>query len=449
MTAVTCHNDAVRSEGRRVQLRIAQLLVVLAVAATGAVVGSAAGAAPVPDDAPTDGALRALLADQHARGRPGPGWVRATLGCADSTSADDLHAFFADRRGPLIGWDNPHVIELGPNRWLWLAHDTYLDYPGTAATLHDVGGQIQNVAFVQVGSCFYLEHRGTKSERVNFEPGDDRVSPDHFLWPLGSEIHDGRLMVFWGETANAEEIPPVGHGISRHPIATWLATYDVATLERLSFEPAPNPGVEPQYGFAVASDETHSYLFGNTNLLNFWRSGGILNGPHSATKMYIARVPRGRLDMLPEYWNGGGWTGDASLAVPFSERFFAENAMQPRYLDGQWVSVVNMDGFYSWDVLVETADDPWGPWVLQEVVKKPPRAATAEKNTYHPIILPWSSSHGGLTIAISENAAVWAEAVHEPPAYRPGVFRVEWPGESEPHVAAGIDHRWRRVQFST
>ena len=67
------------------------------------------------------------------------------------------------------------------------------------------------------------------------------------------------------------------------------------TLARLAFYPAPDPGVTPIYGYAVASNATHTYLFGNTFEQNMVREGGFWSGRHSATRMYLARVPRGML----------------------------------------------------------------------------------------------------------------------------------------------------------
>lgn len=357
------------------------------------------------------------------------GLIETRLGCAASLASTDLHEFFGERRGPLIGWDNPHVIQLGPQRWLWLNHDTYLDYAGGAESLHDGGDQIQNVALEQNATCFSMLHRGTPAKRLNFEIGDGHVDRNRFLWPLGGEVDGDVVKVFWAETIPS--VPPPGpeDGIIRHPTKTWLAQYDVTTLERLTFAPAPNSGVEPIYGFAVASDADHSYLFGNTNMLNLAREGGFFNGPHSATKMFLARVPRGRLEVPPEYWNGSGWTDNAALSKPISDRFFAENTMQPRYIDGQWLSVVQEDGFYSREVFLDVAEHPWGPWVTVAHRTYTGRPAQVEKNSYQPIILPWSSPEDGISIIISENARHWPHAVADPPLYRPGVFEFAWPIE--------------------
>ncbi len=392
--------------------------------------------------APTAGARSPSGAPSPTTDQPvvdGDRMVESSLGCADGLAAVDLDAFFAGRIGPLVGWDNPHVIELGPNRWLWLIQDSYLDHEGDARTLWDTGLQLQNVALVQTGPCFTLLHRGTPEERLNFEIGDGHVDFSRFLWPLGGEVDGDVVRVFWAEMVPSVPEPPVGQGIIRHPVSTWLAEYDLTTLERRSFAPAPNSGVDPTWGFAVASDDDHSYLFGNSNQFNLMREGGLANGPHSATLMHLARVPRGRLDLVPEYWDGTGWAADSGASAPISDRFWTENTMQPRFLDGRWISVVKRDGFYGSEVWLEVAHDPWGPWIAVDAREYRPRAAAVEKNSYQPIVLPWSSIESGVEIVISENAADWSEAKADPDLYRPAVYEIAWPAEPDAALAAAAE----------
>ena len=115
--------------------------------------------------------------------------------------------------------------------------------------------------------------------------------------------------------------------------------------------------------------------------------------------MFLARVPFGEFEQLPEYWTGDGWSADPHSAAPISERFWAENTMQPRFIGGEWISVVKRDGFFGVDIWIEVAQDPWGPWVAHQVLTHEPRPAAVEKNSYQPIILPWSSPTEGLVIS--------------------------------------------------
>jgi hypothetical protein len=378
--------------------------------------------------APTDGRHgRGFGSLRRMRTAVQPDRVTTQVGCLRNLSAATLNREFGERIGPLFGWDNPHIYPLGGDRWLWLAHDSYVDYTGSANELTDAGLQLQNLAFVQDGRCFSIVHGGRLEAPVNFEPGVGSVPLKSFFWPLGGELHEGKLHIFWSKTAWDPDLPGPGDGLQRHPLSTWIGVYDPVTLERLSFRRAPNDGVFPQYGFAVASDRRFTYLFGNSNMLNFAREGGYLNGPHSATKMYLARVPRGRLHRQPSYRTATGWSKDASDAVPISERFWAENTMQPRYIDGRWIAVTKVDGFSGRDVVVDVAAKPWGPWKTVQRVRYEGRYGSEGMTSYQPILLPWRDPSGKLIVVLSENRDDWLESVANPILYRPAAFTVNWP----------------------
>jgi hypothetical protein len=359
------------------------------------------------------------------------GYVVTELGCASGRSAAELNERFRDRLGPILGLDNAHVVDLGHQRFLWLFNDIYFDHTNTKSSL--LGSpSVRNVAVLQQRNCFTLVRRGDRSRILSFEPGDERdvkvEGVDRFFWPLGGELHGGRVWVFWAEMKQ-DKPAAAGDGISRHPIRTWLATYDATSLERLDFRPARNDGVFPQYGYAVASDDDITYLFGNSNLLNLKLEGGFYSGPHSATKMYLARVPRGQLDQLPEYRTAKGWSADPDDAVPISERFWTENGMQPRYLAGRWVSVTKVDGFWGKETIVEIADEPWGPWRIVSKRTIEPFRGFDVMNNYQPIILPYRDPSGDMVIVMSQNANNWLDAIEDAAMYRLHVYAEPWPFE--------------------
>lgn len=388
---------------------------------------SAMALSVLPTGAAPDAAVEAVTVTAAHQSIDATDRTVTDVGCSADLSAGGLHSFFSERMGPLVGWDNPHVYPVGDGRTIWILHDSYVDYDRTAASLRDTRPQMQNVMLLQQGRCFHLIHGGTDTDWHNFEIGDGHDTNKKFLWPLGGEVVGDKLWVFWSETVLSSNPPLPGGGARRHPTGTWLASYDVDTLERLSFEPAPNSGVEPQYGFAVSSDVEYSYLFGNTNQLNLIREGGFENGPHSATRMYVARVPHGEFTTSPQYWDGDDWSADAASAVTISERFWTENTMQPKYLNGQWVSVVKRDGFFGNEVIIDVAPAAQGPWVEVERIRYETRESDVAKNSYQPIIAPWSGPDVGLMIIIAENAQDWEHAVDRLDEYRPAVFTLDWP----------------------
>jgi hypothetical protein len=355
------------------------------------------------------------------------GQLATDVGCADDTSAASLDLFFSRRVGPVLGWDYQHVYPLGGDRYLWLFQDTFLDHSGTKVTLGS-SRFVHNAAMVQDGDCFTLLHRGAADQPAPFEIGDGTVNVrTKWLWPMGGELVDDRLSVFWAEMIKDPYDPDPPDGLGWHPSRLFLATYDSETLERLSWESPRNSGVEPIYGYAVSSDETHTYLFGNTFEQNLLREGGFWNGPHTATRMYLARVPLGKITEWPEYRTADGWSYSPADAVPIVERFYAENPMQPRYLDGQWVSATAVDGYWGDALAIDVATDPWGPWATVRYGALEPRNGDPKMNTYHAHPLPWRDAFGSVQITVSNNARnMQRDAWNTPARYRPMVIFVPY-----------------------
>ncbi|MDQ3176527.1 MAG: Ig-like domain-containing protein [Actinomycetota bacterium] len=331
------------------------------------------------------------------------GYVATDVGCTADSSAAALDDFFADRIGPVIGHDYQHVYPLGDGRSLWIFQDTFVDHPGVAGSF-DRSRFSHNTAMLQDGDCFTLLHRGTAGEPASFEQGTGETTLSRWFWPMGGETSDGVLSVFWVEMINTDD--PLGpfDGLSWHPNSTWLATYDADSLARLDFRPAPNAGVQPVYGYAVSSDEEYTYLFGNSFDQNLYRQGGYANGPHSATATWLARVPLGQLDEAPEYRTAEGWSADASDARPILQRFWAENPMQPRYLGGQWVAATKVDGYWGDELMIDVANEPWGPWTTVSRTAAAPRGNDPLMLTYHAYLMPWLDDSGSLVVSLSQNA---------------------------------------------
>ncbi len=349
------------------------------------------------------------------------GYTATDIGCADSTSAADLDEFFSHRMGPVLGQDYQHVYPLGEDRYLWLFQDTFVDQSGGADELGEADFT-HNAAMVQTGDCFTLYQRGSATSPTSFEPGTGEQLLSKWFWPLGGELAGDRLYVFWAEMTRDPD-PSPGNGLGWHPASTWLATYDAETLQRLEFAPAPNAGATPLYGYAVASAGTHTYLFGNSYDQNLDRQGGWDAGPLSATRMWLARVPRGQLEATPEYRTADGWSSDPADARPIMSRFWAENPMQPRYLDGQWVAATKRDGFWGSELFIDVAHNPWGPWTTVSEQTVQPRGGDPLMNTYHAHLLPWLDD-GAIIVSLSQNALdMLADAYPHPERYRLQLFR--------------------------
>lgn len=351
------------------------------------------------------------------------GHVAADVGCASDLSAEPLDWFFSSRVGPVIGWDYQHVYPLGGDRYLWLFQDVFLDHTGTVGRL-DRARFVHNAALLQTGRCFTLLHGGSPATPAPFEVGDGTARAlSKWYWPMGGELSGDTLWVFWAEMVKDPYDPAPPDGLGWHPERVHLAGYDRQTLRRTYFQPAPDSSATPIYGYAVSSDGTHTYLFGNTFEQNLVREGGFWNGPHSATAMWLARVPNGRLTDRPEYRTADGWSPNRADAVPIVNRYYTENPMQPRYLDGQWVSATAVDGYWGDALAIDMATQPWGPWTTVHHGPLSPRNGDRLMNTYHAHLLPWRDGYGSLLVTVSNNARnMQRDAWPRPDRYRPMVI---------------------------
>lgn len=365
-------------------------------------------------------------------------YIRNDVGCASNDSAAGLAAYFSQPLGAIKGFDGPRIYPLGDGRMLWMLQDTFIDYAGSATSFAHMD-YANSTALVQDGLCFTSLQRGTATRAEAFELGMGEVTFDRYFWPAGGTVSGGKLFMFWMEMVRDPEVGGPLDGISLHPESTWLATYDSTTLQRLDFRPAPNPGVSPVYGYAVVDEGDWSYLFANSYLQNLALEGGYSNGPHSATKMYLARVPKGQLGNEPAYWNGRGWSDDETEAEPISSRFFTENSMMPVEIDGQWVSATKVDGFLGNGVAVDVADDPWGPYETVALVPATPRLTTENIVTYHAMVVPWTDPSGDVIMSLSQ-IPLELGADDAPPRYRPNFVTVDITPDAPPgSISAGSD----------
>ena len=371
-----------------------------------------------------------------------PSLVRADIAseCVDAIDTAHLNSFIASEVADLVGFDTARVIALPDGRYVWTVQDAFISAtPGArTSSLRPPTGFAHNALIVQQGNCFTTLH-GTVTPGEQCAVSDasyvaaDQTAPcSHWFWPMSGGLDQlGRLAVFYVEMVNE-----LGTGAAppAHPVAVWIARFDAATLDLISFAPAPASAGSVVYGSAVESDASFSYLFG-------WSYDQFnLPDPTSPppSKVFVARVPRGRFDLQPTYWNGASWVASRTAAAPISTSPGGEaNPMQPRLIDGVWVSVVKSGDWDGTTLRVDTAPAPQGPWTTLRTVTVPTRTADGRTNTYGAHLLPWRSATGNLVVAISNNAWLMEPvAFDNPTLYQPRLFEVAAPPQLfAPHLA--------------
>jgi hypothetical protein len=360
--------------------------------------------------------------------------------CATGTDTATINRVIGNQMADLAGFDTTRVIALPDGRYVWTVQDAFIARPGThAASLRVPTGFAHNALIVQEGTCFTTLHGSITPgdpcsvADASYVGADLTATCSSWFWAMSGGLDQlGRLAVFYVQMVNE-----FGSGAapSAHPVSVWVARFDAATLDLLSFAPAPASSANVVYGAAVESDDSFSYLFGWS--YDQFNLPDPTSPPPSA--MFVGRVPLGRFDMQPQYWDGGDWVAGRTAAAPIQVTADgAANPMQPRLIDGMWVSVVKVGDWNGSAVRVDTAPAPQGPWTTVQIVTVPSRTVDGRTNTYAAHLMPWRSSTGNLVVSVSNNA--WQMnplALDNPTLYQPRLFELAPPpGMSVPQLSA-------------
>jgi hypothetical protein len=344
----------------------------------------------------------------------------SALSCVARTlDAAQLNVVFNDpgigrtaRQEGFAGGDYPHAYPLPDGRIFWLFQDVQFNNDNVLETNNNAA---HNAGLVQSGDCFEIV--GSKGRDVV----GDRETQDsrRWFWPLDGEIgYDGNLWVFMVEMANDRG---TGAGIGAIPQHTWLATIDPASLDVLSFEPAPDNSAD-LYGWSVVSNATHSYLYGHCYRQFVNDAPGRGSFDQACTQhSYVARVPAGHFDAIPEYWNGSSWVANPAAAVPILTRGLA-NPMSVQFFGDVYISVTKDSDWWGTTLYVDRAPSPQGPWTRltsRNIVAD--RKCSGECGNYGAFLMPWLDSQGRLTVALSNGSPydMWRANAW---LYRPSFF---------------------------
>jgi hypothetical protein len=322
----------------------------------------------------------------------------------------------------IVGGDYPHAYELGGQRVLWLLQDVFF----AAGEVLSDQAFAHNAGFVEEGACPSTVSgpvlgASTTAPR-SFLGGGSEVPGAHWFWPLDGELGiDGDLWIFVAEMSN-----PAGTGAREgaEPVGTWLARIDPTTLAILSFDRAPDASAG-LFGWSVVTDGDWSYLYGHC-YRQFVPGGVQGTDPSCSPRMHLARVPAGRFDQAPEYFDGIGWSAnrDSAYAVMEGDRVHAASVER---VGATYVAITKRDDWFGSDVVVETAPAPQGPW--QPAADYPvPTKCELECVTYGTFLLPWRDDLGRLIVLVGNNT--WdmrTGSYNDPGKYHPTVWLVPMP----------------------
>ncbi len=329
--------------------------------------------------------------------------------CAAGLDAASLDAFFSTAHGWWYGADYQRPLPLPDGRVLWLFQDVAVSTPSAGIAI------VHNMALVQSGRCFTPLGNGLGTNMPSSWLLSELTTNMHrWFWPLGGEVDPNGvtfhlLMAEMREDSNLY----LSH---THPVATYLVDLRADDLSVSGYRPAPDSSAA-LYGWSVTSDATWSYLYGYCEQ----------QFPPDACQEFVrvARVPRGRLDLSPEYWNGAEWVADPGAAQPVVSRYVTGDAINPALVtfDGTRFLLIEKQGdWFGSTVLLMSSPAPTGPWTLSIEMAAPARC-NAICNTYFASLVPWADESGALIWTLSNNR--WDGVVS--PIYRPTVHTVPRP----------------------
>lgn len=322
---------------------------------------------------------------------PNVGHAASDCDGALTTRPRDLTAAFATAPDGLDGADYQRAIDLPDGRRLWTFQDAYVDRASGSDVL------VHNVGLVQDGDCFELLHGGTSQHPAAWLAADRTDPFERWFWPLGATLPgDGTVRIFVAEF----DEPGPRYLSNAQPVATWLATVDADTLTPIDLEPAPDPSAA-LYGWSVASDARHTYLYGHC-----YRQFGFgwLGHDSCAAQVTVARTSHDLTRPL-EYWDGARWSRDPAAAAGVAPRRAPDgiarnvNPAQVTRIGDRWVAVTKEGDWWGDRIFVDVADQPTGPFRTATVIDA--SEPDPDLNNYFAGVV--ATDGGELVIALSHN----------------------------------------------
>ena len=273
------------------------------------------------------------------------------VGCVDDLTPASLDAMFGRRTGT-----DPRPRQ--PARHRPRRRPPAVDVPRRFPRLHGYGTDRSHGSPTTCNSVAYRRARrllpASSTRATRTSPPASRTATRSTTCCASSGRSAARSAPAESSTCSGRRCNRILHpapfdGIRRHPIATWIGVYDPETFARSrSSAGRRTPACTRSTASPSSPHGRYSYLFGNSNQLNLAIEGGIDNGPFSATRMYLARVRTGPLPRRARVLHGHRLVA-APRPTPIRSRSATttENTMQPRLIDGWWVSVTKKDGFLS------------------------------------------------------------------------------------------------------
>jgi hypothetical protein len=200
---------------------------------------------------------------------------------------------------------------------------------------------------------------------------------------------------------------------------THILEYDLPGLQLSNNAPIPfNGSTDIHYGMAALNESGYIYIYAQVDIENDW---------DPIAEVMVARATASNLYTGWQYYNGSGWSDNASDAVkleglasvPVSSQF---NVFKLR---DKYVLLTQNKTFNSGEICTFIADNPYGPWRNKQLVFKTYEQNTPNLFTYNAMAHPQFEKDGMILVSYNVNTEVFAEQFSDVSTYRPRFFWVE------------------------
>jgi hypothetical protein len=316
--------------------------------------------------------------------------------CIADTSPASLTAFFASG-DPIIGADYQRAYPLPDGRTFWMFQDVLVRSRAGSTFVHNAG-------LIQTGNCFALLQSGNYASPGNYVLHGATNTMQHWYWALGGDMGvDGKFHLLVAEML--ERGPR--YLTWTEPVATWNVSIELADMSIAAFGPASDNS-RALFGFSVTSDASYTYLYSHCYRQFGWDLYGNFDPPLYAhdfdctPNVNVARVPRGRFDVVLQYWNGSAWVADPAAAVPVMPRESRlVNPTQVMFDGRQFIAVTKEGDWWGNTIYLDVAPSAQGPWRTYSTIAIPDECSIC--NTYFASIVPWRATDGSLVLGLSRN----------------------------------------------
>lgn len=336
------------------------------------------------------------------------------LGNADPTA---LTSLFDLEPGGLLAADYQRAIDLPDGRRLWLFQDATVAIPQppppvtTTTTLPgtppppepETERLLHNAGMLQTGTCFELLISGTSDDPGAWLFPTATQPFQHWFWPLDATIAaDGLIYVFAAEMVELGAL----YLSATHPTATHFVALDATTLDVVGAGRPPD-STASLYGFSIAEDADWTYLYAQCHRQFGWDPiffGSPAHDFSCSADVTVARVPRGRVLDVPQYWDGTTWQADPARAAPVMPTGWRKiNPTQVVWTGSEFLAVTKEGDWFGNTIYLDRAPTATGPWTTYARVPAPLKCERTTCNNYFASWIPSNGVDGPLVVGLSHN----------------------------------------------